>query len=186
MVEILGLLFGISYIVSMIKEKWYSWPFGLLAVCFYAYSCYQSQLFGEFFLQLIYAILAIYGFMKWKTNSHKHFTISKLSSFEYTLFILGGVGVSCLSYIVLSRINSSLPVLDSITNGFAIVATFLAARKKIDNWLFWIPINAITVWMMMQKGMPFYGLLYCLYLGFAILGYYQWYKKMNQNNQYAD
>jgi nicotinamide mononucleotide transporter len=181
LIEILGLLFGVLYIISMVKEKWYAWPFGLLAVGMYGFSCYQSNLFGELFLQLAYAILTLYGWLKWQKNSHNNFTITKLSNFQYTIAISSAISISLLSYVVLSMINSSLPVLDAITNGFAIVATFLAARKKIDNWLFWIPINAVTIFMMLHKEMPFYALLYLCYGVFAIIGYYQWYASLKKN-----
>ena len=180
LIEIFGLFFGIFYILSMVKEKWFSWPFGLLAVGFYAISCYHNNLIGELFLQLIYAIIALYGWFKWRNNSHKHFTISKLSKFQYIWTILGAILITFGSYSILTKIGSSLPALDAITNGFAIVATFLAARKKIDNWLFWIPINILTVWMMLTKGMPFYAVLYFCYGIFALLGYYQWYLKLNK------
>lgn len=162
----------------MIKEKWIAWPLGFLAVTLYAYSCFQSQLYGEFFLQMIYAILAIYGWYTWRKNSHSNLEVSKLSIFQYITSILGGVGLSLLSYYLLKNLGSSLPVLDGITNGFAIVATILAARKKIENWMFWIPINATTIWMMLVKGMPFYAVLYLCYLLFAILGYFQWKKSL--------
>lgn len=178
LIEIFGLLFGILYILGMIKEKWYSWPLGLLAVGFYAISCYHLELFGELFLQIIYAILAVYGWWKWRRGSQKDITISKLSSFQYIAAILGAISISFLSYFILSSIGSSLPVLDSTTNGFAIIATFLAARKKIENWLFWIPINAITILMMLFKGMPFYAVLYFCYGVFALIGYYQWQASM--------
>lgn len=174
LIEILGLLFGVSYILSMIKEKWFAWPLGFLAVSLYAYSCFQSQLYGEFFLQMIYAILAIYGWYSWRKNTHSNLKVTKLSNFQYITAILGGIGVSLLSYYLLKMLESSLPVLDGITNGFAIIATILAARKKIENWIFWIPINATTIWMMLVKGMPFYAVLYFFYMLFAVLGYYQW------------
>ena len=165
----------------MIREKWIAWPLGFLAVSLYAYSCFQSQLYGEFFLQLIYAILAIYGWYSWRKNTHSHLKISKLSNFQYITAILGGVSISLLSFYLLKSLESSLPVLDGITNGFAIVATILAARKKIENWIFWIPINATTIWMMLLKGMPFYAVLYFCYMMFAILGYFQWKKALRSN-----
>ncbi len=177
-IEILGLLFGIAYILCMVKEKRAAWPLGLLAVSLYAFSCFQSQLYGEFSLQIAYAILAIYGWYTWGKNTHNNLNVSKLSNFQYIISIFSGIAMSLFAFYLLQALDGSLPLLDAITNGFAITATVLAARKKIENWIFWIPINAITIYMMLVKGMPFYAILYFGYMLFAILGYFQWKKSL--------
>ena len=181
-IEILGLLFGIAYILCMVKEKRAAWPLGLLAVSLYAFSCFQSQLYGEFSLQIAYAILAIYGWYTWGKNTHNNLNVSKLSNFQYIISMFSGIAMSLFAFYLLQALDGSLPLLDAITNGFAITATVLAARKKLENWIFWIPINAITIYMMLIKGMPFYTVLYLGYLLFAILGYFQWRKSLFINS----
>lgn len=181
-IEILGLVFGLFYIISMIKEKWYSWPFGILAVTLYGISCYHSKLFGESSLQVIYVMISFYGWFFWKKNNYDDVKVSKLKLNGYIFYLLFALSLTGLTYFILSKLDSELPILDSITNGFAITATLMAARKKIDNWIFWVPINILTVYMMWDREMPFYAILYMCYGLFAIVGYFQWKKNLAINN----
>ena len=166
----------------MIREKWYSWPFGILAVTLYGISCYHIELFGEMSLQFIYVVISLYGWVTWKKNNTSSLKVSKLKPLALVFYLGIGVILSYLSFLLLTSLGGELPILDAITNGFAITATFLAARKRIDNWILWVPINILTVYMMLDRGMPFYGVLYTCYGIFAIVGYIQWKKNLVLTN----
>ena len=176
MIEILGLVFGLLYLFSMIKEKWFSWPFGIIAVCLYGYSCWQFKLYGELSLQFIYVFLSFYGWWQWTNNKNKALHVEKLNPSSFIIVFISGTLLSLLFYLALKKLDSSIPALDAISNGFSIVATYLAAKKKIENWLLWIPIDILIAYMMFVKGMPFYLVLYLIYSFFAILGYIEWHK----------
>lgn len=163
----------------MIFEKWYSWPFGILAVVLYGISCYHYKIYGEMSLQVIYVVLAIFGFYKWKIKSSDSLSVSQLRLSALLAYLSFAVVLCGITFFILKKLQGELPVLDAITNGFAIVATYLAAKKKIENWFIWIPVNALTVYMMIDRGMSFYAVLYLAYGLFAILGYIQWKKSMN-------
>jgi nicotinamide mononucleotide transporter len=182
-IEILGLLFGILYIVLMIAEKWYSWLFGIVAVTLYGISCYQYKIYGEMFLQIIYIIISLYGIYSWRKNTAKILLISKLSVNEWFKFIFLGLIIAGFSFIILIMLQGAMPILDALTNGFALVATYLAAKKKLGNWIVWVPVNALTIYMMFSKDMHFYAVLYLLYGLFAILGFYQWQKTFESQTQ---
>lgn len=162
----------------MIKEKWYSWPFGIIAVSLYGYSCYQYEIYGELSLQFIYVILAIYGWWQWTKKNNQAIVVEKLNPLDYYKVFIAGAFISVIFYFILKELKSTIPALDAISNGFSIVATYLSARKKIENWLLWIPINILISYMMYIKGMPFYLVLYICYVAFAILGYFEWRKTL--------
>lgn len=163
----------------MIQENLYSWVYGIAAVLLYALSCFHYRIYGEMILQFIYVGISIYGFAQWKKAGTSSISISRISFKELIMNVLAGIILSILFYLPLKYFNSSLPELDSISNGFAIVATYLSARKKIENWLLWIPINILVVYIMYLKAMPFYLILYICYALFAIFGYYKWKKSLS-------
>ena len=160
----------------MVFEKWYSWPLGIVAVVIYGYSCFQMKVFGEMFLQFLYVIIAIYGWLTWTKNKKNItiITISKVSKNGYFLYLSLSTLLCLLSYLILIKLNGDVILLDALSNGFAITATIMTAQKKLENWLLWIPVNFLTMYIMYLKDMPFYMLLYFFYAAFAILGYIQW------------
>jgi nicotinamide mononucleotide transporter len=160
----------------MIFERWFSWLFGIIAVAMYGISCYNYNIYGEMFLQFIYIIISVYGFYNWRKGETKSLLITKLIAYEWFMFLFLALIISGLSFFVLIQLQGALPILDAFTNGFAIIATYLAAKKKLGNWIIWIPVNILTVYMMLAKDMPFYAILYACYGIFAILGYLQWQK----------
>lgn len=170
----------------MIAEKWYSWLFGIVAVMLYGVSCYHYKIYGELFLQAIYVLISIYGFITWKKYSKKQLHVSRLKYWEWFTYIIAALFICTLTFFILKSLQGELLVLDALTNGFAIVATYLAAKKKIDNWLIWIPVNVLTIFMMLTKGMPFYAVLYLCYGLFAILGFMQWNKTLKAQNKVLD
>lgn len=177
-IEILGLLFGLLYVFFMIKEKWVSWPLGILAVILYGYSCYKFKIYGEMSLQIAYVFISIFGWYNWTKNKTQVFKVSKMNSNKIIQAILVGLFLSFIFYFPLKYFNGSFPKVDALTNGFAISATYLAAKKKIENWCFWVPIDIVISGMMFNKGMYFYMVLYLCYSIFAIFGYIQWKKQL--------
>lgn len=174
-IEILGLLLGISYVIGAIFEQKWCWFVGILASIFYAISVFHYKLYGEFFLQFFYVGVSIYGLFTWSKNTNSESLAISYSSFKLFLQIIAvGSLLTLLFYFLLHYFGGSFPFWDALTNGFGITTTYLTARKKIENWLFWIIIDAILSYILYLKGMPFYSALYFIYLLFAIYGFFQW------------
>jgi nicotinamide mononucleotide transporter len=73
--------------------------------------------------------------------------------------------------------------LDSFTTWFAVVTTFMVAKKVLENWLYWIVIDSVTVYLYLQKGFVLLALLMLIYTVIAILGYSKWQRSYYlQNN----
>jgi nicotinamide mononucleotide transporter len=70
--------------------------------------------------------------------------------------------------------NSTVPLLDSFTNALSFVALWALARKYVEQWIFWIVVDAVCTFLYIQKGIPFKALLYGLYVAIAIAGYRKW------------
>ena len=68
------------------------------------------------------------------------------------------------------------PLIDSFTTVFSFIATYLTAKKWIENWLYWIVIDAVTVYLYFSRGLNIYALLMLAYSVIAIFGYLEWKK----------
>ena len=189
-VEYIGLITGILYVIGAVLEKKWCWYFGILAVISYGISTYFYKLYGEFILQFFYLALSIYGLFQWSKHTDEddlslkeYDTTLKIefSSFKFLMYnIIVGVLLSFILYIGLVYFKSTFPFWDAITSGFGIIATYMTVKKKIDNWIIWIVIDIILSIILYLKGMPFYSILYIVYVGFATLGFYNWNKEMNK------
>ena len=86
-------------------------------------------------------------------------------------------------YLILKNYtDSNVPVLDAFTNAMSFVGLWALARKYVEQWLFWIFVDAISFYLYIYKGIPFKALLYGLYVCIAIAGYYKWRKLAIDNN----
>jgi nicotinamide mononucleotide transporter len=86
-------------------------------------------------------------------------------------------------YILISYTNSTIPVLDSFTNALSFVGLWALARKYIEQWFFWIVVDAVCAWLYVSKDIPFKAGLYALYVVIAIMGFFNWKKMMNDGLQ---
>ena len=98
-----------------------------------------------------------------------------------TVFFFIAWGVTY--YVLITWTNSTVPVLDALTNALSFVGLWALARKFLEQWLFWIIVDAICTYLYITKGIPFKAGLYGLYVIIAIAGYYKW-KKMTKITKY--
>jgi nicotinamide mononucleotide transporter len=70
--------------------------------------------------------------------------------------------------------NAAWPLLDSATTWFSLFATWLAARARLENWLYWIVIDTVLVYLFYVQGSVPMALLNLLFIGIAAAGYIAW------------
>jgi nicotinamide mononucleotide transporter len=154
LIEIAGLIFGLLYVLGAIAEKWWCWPAGMAGVTFYGISMYYSQMYGESMLQSGYFLLSLYGWINWKSKKDE-IMVSHTSAGEMLTVLAAGGVMFAGFYHLLVYLNGALPFWDALTNGFALSATYLTARKKIENWLLWIVIDIILCTVLFVKDFIF-------------------------------
>lgn len=173
--ELGGAVTGFLCVWLAAKENIWNWPIGLISVALYAVLFYQSALYSDALLQIIFAIFQIYGWRNWfhKKKINSITTISNdqlLKSLAFLIFLWAAW------YFVLIKIkpNASLPLWDSLTTCISLIAIYLQAKKKIENWIFWVVADIIYIPMYIQKNLFLTATLYALFLGLAAYGYIQW------------
>src|SRR5690606_27858938 len=67
-------------------------------------------------------------------------------------------GIFLLSYFILSYVlvnftDSDVPYWDSFTTASAFVGMWLMAKKKVENWIFWIITDLVAVPLYFYKGL---------------------------------
>jgi nicotinamide mononucleotide transporter len=179
-VELTGTVFGILGVWLTIRENILCFPTGIVNVALYAWLFYKSHLYADALLQIVYILLLIYGWYVWiheKNYSELHVTKSSgnLLLFLFILCIISTIGIGTF---FLYKTDASLPYMDSFTTSLSLVAQWMIAKKKIENWLVWIVADVLYVGMYVYKHLYFTSFLYFIFIILAVTGLQQWKKDL--------
>ncbi|MFO7923544.1 MAG: nicotinamide riboside transporter PnuC [Bacteroidales bacterium] len=179
--EITAVIFGMASVWFAKKENILVFPTGIVSVLIYVYICFYAKLYADMGINFFYFLMSVYGWYNWsrKDLTMKILQITRCRNSEYLISLAGGVVLFFIFYFVLSEYtDSDVPVLDSLTTAIFIVAMWLMAKKKIENWTAWILGNIISIPLYFYKGLVFTSFQFTVFLILAILGYIEWNKKL--------
>ena len=188
-IEGIGAALAIAYLLLALKQNklcWFAW---IASSILYLYVMYQAGLYMESLLQVFYLCMGFYGLSQWsKTINDNQNTYVDLWSIGNHIFAISLVIVlSFLSGTLLSNFsNAALPFIDAFTTWGAIVASYMVAKKILENWIYWFVIDFISVFIFASRGLYFTSALFVTYLVIIYFGYKSWSKiRLNQNESIA-
>jgi nicotinamide mononucleotide transporter len=174
--EIVGTLAGVAYIVLAARRNRWCWIAGAvgsgLACVVFAFRALPMQAA----LNAFYVIMSVYGWLRWARTSREGELPVEVWPLRWHL----GVSVALIALtftsasLLAGETHAAWPLLDSLTTWFSLLATWLTARAKLENWLYWIVIDAILVYLYFMQAMPLFALLYALYVVIAAAGFITW------------
>lgn len=177
--ELLAVLLALAYVVLAIQRHVLCWPAAAISAGIYTWLFLHSGLYMESLLQLFYILMAGYGLYNWltfgKENSQARLTIVSYSG-RFHLYWLGFLlVVTAIIALLLARTTQATMVwLDTPTTVFSLFATFLVARRVLENWLYWVVIDAAYVVLFWYKGFYPTAILFAGYTLMALYGYWRW------------
>lgn len=185
-IEWLIFVLALAYVLLAAIENVWCWLFGILASLFSVYLCFRGNLFLESGLQIFYVIIGIYGWYEWLHGS-KNKTELPIISYSFLklvyLIIIGIILWIPFGYAAHTYSTQALPYLDAFITAFSIVATWMTAKKIIQNWTFWIVIDGFAVILYASRSFYLIALLYVIYTILSIMGYFQWKKKIQTSSE---
>jgi nicotinamide mononucleotide transporter len=180
-VELFAVITSIAYAWLASKNNIWCWLFGVLSPLLTMYALYfYFQLYAEVYLQVYYIGMAIYGFYTWKYGSidHTDKAIEMWSSQKHLILILVGFLLAFLLGTFLKNYTEAASTyLDSFTTTFAIIATFMTAQRILENWIYWIIIDAVSIYLYFDRGGYLFAILFVAYTIIAIYGFVNWRKQ---------
>jgi nicotinamide mononucleotide transporter len=179
-VELLGSLSGLLYIYFSIRQSILLWPIGLITSVAYILVFFQSTLYADMGLQIYYVIISIYGWFHWlkgknKSNKSKQIKIITLNYFQwFMIFVSMALLTFCLYFPLKYFTNASNPLCDGFVSAGSIVATWMLAKKMLEQWLIWIVIDGTSIALFIYKNLYLTALLFIVYTILALIGYIKW------------
>ena len=178
--ETLAVALGVAYLVLAMRENSLCWYCAFFSTALYVWIFGDVSLYMESALNVYYMGMAIYGWFQWQRGgvNHEGLEIVRWTVKQHGLAISTIVLIALVSgYLLSIGTDARLPYLDSLTTWGSILTTVMVARKVLENWLYWIAINTISIYLYLDRGLEQTALMFLLYLVLAILGYYAWRKK---------
>lgn len=188
--DIITTVLGLIYILLEYRASIYLWLVGILMPALDIWLYWSHGLYGDAGMAVYYTLAAIYGYAVWKFGKKRNqkaseeFPITHMKTTLYlpaTIFFLAAWGATY--YILVTFTNSTVPLLDAFTNALSFVGLWALARKYIEQWFFWIVVDAVCFYLYIGKGIPFKAGLYGLYVIIAIAGFFKWKKMMRAKSK---
>ncbi len=204
--ELIAVITGIASVWYAKKENILVYPVGIISVLLYVYICLEVKLYADAGINFYYFVVSVYGWYYWKHGGRiqrekllgngneidagllhpeneknkseeaeiSYNSIAQNFLYLFAAFLLGGIIGYSLDVVTDSRV----PYWDGITAAIFFIAMLLMAKKKIENWIFWIMGDAICIPLFLSKGLCLSSVQYIIFTLLAIAGFFSWYKKL--------
>ena len=179
-----AVIFGLIYVILAARESVWCWFWGILSTALWAYATYTLyDLYVDALLQVFYVCVSFFGIYQWMKGGQRkeELQISSLKLNQHFALIGGGLILSLLvGYFFAEYTQAASTYLDAFTTVFSIIATFMVVRKVLENWIYWIVVDAVYVYLYFTRGSILFTLLMVIYTVIAVFGYLEWKKKVAQ------
>ncbi|MFT5943072.1 MAG: nicotinamide mononucleotide transporter [Candidatus Paceibacteria bacterium] len=186
--EMIGVFFGFLSVWYSMRENILVFPTGIVSTGVFVYILLVFGLLGDMLINAYYFAMSIYGWYVWTRKvDATHFipittTTFKEKKWSAILFVATIVFVLVV-YVFFDKLDNWTSYVDSFTTAVFFVGMWLMAKKKIENWIYWIIGDIISVPLYLYKGLIFTSFQYFLFTIIAIFGYLAWKKSLNKSPQ---
>jgi len=175
--DISGAIFGFLATYCFIRVNLLGWPLSLIAICLDIVLCLKSGIYGNMVLQFIYFFISIYGWYQWKLGkTQQSLGIRDITKIEAISLFAIAIGGFVAIFTLLKLTDSQIPYLDTSIVVISLLAQWLACKKIIQTWWLWLIADAILVGLYAYKNIPVHVVLFVIYTGMAVAGYFNWRK----------
>lgn len=183
--ELVATAFGLACVWLAVKRSIWTWPTGLVMVSLYIVIFGRAKLYSDMGLQVVYVGLQIYGWWHWLHGGRDRdeLPVTRLRPagvLVWTAVCVAGTGT--LGWVMATRTDAALPYPDAATTVTSLVAQWLMARKVLENWSFWIAVDAMAIGVYLVKGLYPTAVLYAVFLGMCVVGLREWRASMESTD----
>lgn len=184
--EIIAVIFGLLSVWFAKKDNILVFPTGLVSTFIYAYLLWQWELLGDSMINVYYFIMSIYGWYHWtrKKGDAIEFPIATMTDKEKITAII--IFVSTIVFVIIvylyfNKFTNWYSYIDTFLTAVFFVGMWLMAKRKIENWIFWIIGDIISIPLYFAKGYTFTSFQFLIFTIIAIYGYLEWKQILNKS-----
>jgi nicotinamide mononucleotide transporter len=175
--EWIAVALALAYVLLAIRQDRWCWPAAAASAAIYLVLFARGGLPMQAVLQVFYIVMAVYGWFAWRAGHGQanELRVTRRTAGWHALALLAVVGVAAANARLMP--GASGPVVafsDSFVAWGSVLATWMVARKVLENWLYWIVFDAVAVGLYFAQGFHATAGLFVLYVILAVRGYLAW------------
>lgn len=175
--EALAVVLALAYLLLAVRESLWCWAAAFASTLIYLLLFWQQRLYMQSALQLWYLVMAVYGWWSWRGGLRETAPLAitrRPPGWHLGWFAVVGV-VSAVNGAVLVRYtDAALPWGDALATWASVLATWMVARKILENWHWWFLIDALSLYLYVERGLYLTGGLFLGYLVIVVFGHRSW------------
>ena len=174
--ETIAVVLALAYVLLAMRQSRLCWVAAFTSALLYLVIFAEVKLYMEAGLQIVYAAKSVVGWIFWgKDKTADTLPVTSRPWQFHTTALLGILIGTWVSGSLLSAYtDAARPFVDAGTTVSAVVCTWMVTRKILENWLYWIVINAVSVWLFTDRGLSLTSGLFALYIVLSVAGYLSW------------
>ena len=180
--EFIAVITGIASVVFSRKENILVFPVGIVSTAIYIYLYLTHGLYADAAVNLYYTAMSIIGWIMWarKTDGAVTLLVTSSGRKDWQQAIAFFAVCWLLLFVILKKFtDSTVPQADSFTSAAAFTGMWLMNKKKLENWIWWIITDLVSIPLNFYKHLVFTSFQYAVFLVLATMGYITWRQKIN-------
>ena len=180
--ELIAVGFGITSVIMANLNKVAVYPTGIISTLIYVYLLFKFTLLGDMIINAYYFMISIYGWYFWSAKSKEvNHQIDYATKKEWKttgLIFIGGVVLILSVYLGFGRLTNWISSIDILTTAISFAGMYMMARRRIENWYFWLIGDSISIPLYLYKGLAFSAFQFVVFILLSISGLMMWKKQL--------
>lgn len=177
LIEVIAVLLATAYLLLAIRENIWCWLCAGISTAIYVYLFINAKLYMESALNAYYFVMAIYGWSLWSSrradSERMPVVVWRVKWHAVAIAVI--LMISAVSgYLMQHFTDAVYPYVDSLTTWGAIWATFLVARKVLENWWYWLAVDLVSIFLFWSNHLELTAMLFAAYVIMIPFGLISW------------
>ena len=174
--ELISFLLSVVTVWLNIRQLHWAWLFSIASSLMYGVVFYQSALYGDMALQMVFVALSVQGWIWWLRGiEQRALPVTALTQRgQAAVFASWGLSFVAIAAALRMYTDSDVPYSDAFLTAGSLVGQYLLAKKRIENWLIWIAVDVLYVGLYLYKGLQLTAVLYGIFVLMAVQGWKRW------------
>jgi nicotinamide mononucleotide transporter len=175
--EWVAVLLAIGYLLLAVRQNAWCWACAIASSAVFLVLFARGGLVMQSALQVFYVVMGVYGAWAWRrgAGAGSPLPVSCWSRGRHAAAIAVLLAVVVVNGWIVARAQGGwVPYVDAFVAWVSVLATWMVARKVLENWLYWIVVDSVAAAFYWSQGFHATAVLFVLYVLIAIRGYLAW------------
>ncbi len=175
--EWIAVLLALAYLLLAVRQNPWCWACAIASAGIYLVLFARGGLYMQSALQVFYVAMSIYGWYAWRGGARQGeaLAVSRWGAGRHAASILAVLAVAAVNgALIPGRLEGWVPFVDAFVAWGSVLATWLVARKVLENWLYWIVLDTVAAGLYWTQGFQATAVLFLIYVVIAVRGYLAW------------